>query len=556
MGAALPVLPGCDVGLGGFTLGLAALLARGWPARRPCVATGTVPGAPTAFHPALDAAFAIDSRGAVLQLARALRRIQPLGPDLGCFTAVRLVEQAPGHGRLRRLLHLDIQVEQQPDGLLLDAFHHRGEQIVALALVLHQRLLLRERPQPDALTQVVHLIQMLTPLPVQHGQHHAPFELARGLGTERLLARGVGRLRVVHQDLGQGLGVDVAAPTDLVFNLVNGDTHRVQRLELGPELIEIPITAVLAGSDTLHIRSDGIFDHAVNLVGQILTFQDAATFAVDHAALAVHDVVVLENVLAHLEVLRLTLRLGALHGATDPLVFDGDVIGLVQAAQDHVDPVALEQPHQVITQGQVEPRLPRVTLTSRPAAQLIVDASRLVTLSAQDIETARLADFLTFGGDLRLQLCQYIALGGTVLLGALHRIEPALFEFGLGHELVVTTQHDVGTAAGHVGGHGDGTLTTGLRHDRGFPVVLFGVQDLVRHSALTQLLGKTLGLLHTGRPHENGLPFLVTLDQVVDDGVELRILGAEDQVILVDTGQWPVRGNRYHTEAVDLVELS
>jgi hypothetical protein len=38
--------------------------------------------------------------------------------------------------------------------------------VVALALVLHQRVALRDRPQADAVAQVVHLVQVLAPHPV------------------------------------------------------------------------------------------------------------------------------------------------------------------------------------------------------------------------------------------------------------------------------------------------------------------------------------------------------------------------------------------------------
>ncbi len=66
--------------------------------------------------------------------------------------------------------------------------HHGGEQVETLALVLDQRLLLGERPQADALAQVVHLVEVLTPLAVEHGQQHPALELAHDLGAELGLA--------------------------------------------------------------------------------------------------------------------------------------------------------------------------------------------------------------------------------------------------------------------------------------------------------------------------------------------------------------------------------
>src|SRR5271165_5257071 len=58
----------------------------------------------------------------------------------------------------RVLLHLELQVEEVPDRLLLDAVHHGVEHVVALPLVFDQRVALRHRAQPDALAEVVHLI--------------------------------------------------------------------------------------------------------------------------------------------------------------------------------------------------------------------------------------------------------------------------------------------------------------------------------------------------------------------------------------------------------------
>src|SRR5262249_8775470 len=46
----------------------------------------------------------------------------------------------------RVLLELGLEVEQVPDGILLDSLHHGVEQVVALALVLDQRVPLCHRP--------------------------------------------------------------------------------------------------------------------------------------------------------------------------------------------------------------------------------------------------------------------------------------------------------------------------------------------------------------------------------------------------------------------------
>src|SRR5690606_17375490 len=52
-----------------------------------------------------------------------------------------------------RLLDLDLEVEEVADRLLLDGLVHRLEELVALALVLHERVALAHGAQPDALLE-------------------------------------------------------------------------------------------------------------------------------------------------------------------------------------------------------------------------------------------------------------------------------------------------------------------------------------------------------------------------------------------------------------------
>ena len=63
---------------------------------------------------------------------------------------------------------------------------------------------------------------------------------------------------------------------------------------------------------------------------EVGALEHLAALAVDDLALAVHHVVVLEDVLAGLEVLRLDLALRVGDRAGDPLVLDRDVVGDLQ----------------------------------------------------------------------------------------------------------------------------------------------------------------------------------------------------------------------------------
>ena len=57
---------------------------------------------------------------------------------------------------------------------------------------------------------------------------------------------------------------------------------------------------------------------------------------------------------------------------------------------------------------------------------------------------------------------------------------------GLGHDLGVAAEQDVGAAAGHVGGDGDRALAAGLRDDVGLALVLLGVEHVVRDALLLE----------------------------------------------------------------------
>ena len=49
----------------------------------------------------------------------------------------------------------------------------------------------------------------------------------------------------------------------------------------------------------------------------------------------------------------------------------------------------------------------------------------------------------------------------------------------LGYILGISAQQNVGTAAGHVGGNGDGGFPAGLGDDESLAFVLLGIQNLV-----------------------------------------------------------------------------
>ena len=107
-------------------------------------------------------------------------------------------------------------------------------------------------------------------------------------------------------------------------------------------------------------------------------------------------VVVLEHALADEEVLLLDLLLRLLDLLGEHLRLDRLLVALVvdraEAVEDLVDPVAGEEADEVVLGGEEEARLAGVALAAGAAAQLVVDAARLVALGAADEEAAGLHD--------------------------------------------------------------------------------------------------------------------------------------------------------------------
>ena len=212
-------------------------------------------------------------------------------------------------------------------------------------------------------------------------------------------------------------------------------------------------------------------------------------------------------------------------GAGDHRVLDRDVGRDVQPVHDRPDPVGVEHPHQVVLERQVEPGLARVALAAGPAAELVVDAPRLVPLGAEHVQAAGLDDLLVLGGHRRLGLGHRLRPGRLVVLRGVHRRQAALVQLDVGDELGVAAEHDVGAAAGHVGRHRDRAEPPGLGDDHRLLLVVLGVQHVVRHAAPLEHAPTAISDFSTLTvPTRTGWPASCRSDDVLDDRVELGLL--------------------------------
>ena len=254
---------------------------------------------------------------------------------------------------------------------------------------------------------------------------------------------------------------------------------REDQLERVEHLVEIPLARMRV---LRRVLFDRLVDFRVERLQHEgtrveLAFEIRATIGIDHAALLVHHVVVLENVLANLVVVLLDLPLSALDRLRHEARFDRLLVGEADALHDVRHALAAEEPHHFVFERDVEARRSRIALTARAAAQLIVDAPRLVALRADDVQAAVARD--------------------------------------------AVAELDVGAAAGHVGGDRHLGVLAGILDDLGFLLVILRVEHVALDAFAPQHRGEQLALLDRARADEHRPALLMLGDDLVDDRFEL-----------------------------------
>ncbi len=397
----------------------------------------------------------------------------------------------------------------------------------------------------DALAQVVERGQVLAPVGVEVLQQHHAHER-----RELLLAHHV-ELDLERRLGGRDHHLDDLLVVDGLALLHHLRQRHVEQVLGEQRLLQAGQVPLLLDALRGHERAREVvhrsFAQVGDLVDQRLRLEDLVALLVDHLALVVGDVVVLQQLLAHVEVARLDLALRAFQAAADDAGLDGLALGHLQALHDRLDAVAREDAHQRVFQRQVEARGARVALAARTAAQLVVDAARLVALGGDD---AQAAGGLDLGVERLPLVLQLLDLPGLLVFR----------HGGVGLEVLdllldVAAQHDVGAAAGHVGGDGDRTGAARLRHDQRLALVLLGVEHLVRDLGLLQQARQQLGVLDGRGAHQRRLAAVDAVADVFHHGQVLLARGLVDEVQLVLALRGAVRRDHHGLEAVDLLEL-
>ena len=220
----------------------------------------------------------------------------------------------------------------------------------------------------------------------------------------------------------------------------------------------------------------------------------------------------------------------------------GDALIFLDAETAHhgVHTVGREDAHQIIFNGDVEFRFAGVALTAGPAAQLIVDPAAFVAFGAQNIEAASVQRLLFLDFDVCLDL------GAKQRDFAFGKFAPEGFFLGgaflLQAHFIVAAELNVGAAAGHVGGNGDGAGHAGLGHDEGFLFVMARVEHLVRNALRGEQVGEKFGLLDRGSAQQDRLALGIGRAHFLDDLGVFCLGRTVDNIILIDPANRFVRG--------------
>ena len=419
---------------------------------------------------------------------------------------------------------------------------HGFEQAETFGLVLIQRVTLGIAAKADDRAQMFQRQQMFAPFAVDGLQQQLLFDVAHGLDAKRcglFRHEGVGRCQ---QPFAHRL---------LVHALFPGPGHH-RHIDAQPfdhcgiQPLAVPLFGI---AFRRQIAIDQIVDHLVAHVAhdlfQILRLHDLAALAKDHLALVVHHIVILQQLLADVEVAAFNLGLRLFQRLVHPGVDDRLTFLHPQRRQHLVQPFRPEDPHQIVFKAQVERRPPGVTLTARPAAQLIVDPPAFVAFGGQHEQTTGGDHFCFFVGMFSLD-------PGADLVGMQRRVGGNRLQHQHFH---VAAQLDIGAAPGHVGGDGDSGEFPGVGDDLGFLFVLAGVQHIMRHPGSGQQAGQRFRFFDRGGADQQRLALFMGFLNGFHHRLVFLAPGAVDRVMFVLALHQPVGRHLDHAQFVDLGEL-
>ena len=275
--------------------------------------------------------------------------------------------------------------------------------------------------------------------------------------------------------------------------------------------------------------------------------------AINGLALLVHHIVVFQQVLARFKVAAFDRLLRRRNAFGNHLGFNGHALFHAQTLHQCLDLVAGEDAHQIVFERKEKARRSGIALTAGATAQLIVDAARLVTFSAENVQATQRHDFFVFRFHDPFGLQVFLLpLRFSRFVG----IDFLVFQELARHEIRISAEQDVGAATCHIRRDRDGAFAPGLGDDLGFTLVVFGVEHVMRNRDPLQSASDQFRVFHGNRADQHRLAMLVTLFDFFDDCVPFFRQSAIDHVRVVLADHRHVRGNYDHIKFVSRMKLS
>ncbi len=236
----------------------------------------------------------------------------------------------------------------------------------------------------------------------------------------------------------------------------------------------------------------------------IVTIKNLATHRVDDFTVAVNHVVILNHVLAAIEVEALDTFLCLLEHLTNCAVTNWHVFVDAEALENERHAVTLEDAHEIVFARYEELSRTWITLTTTTTTELIIDAARIMTGSTNHNQAT---------------------------------------EFGN-----AWSELNIGTTTSHVGSQCDGTFFTSLGNNCSLTLIILGVQNLKRNALLRKVSRDTFVIFDGVGTDQDWLTFIMIIVNFLGDSFELSSFGAEDVVVFIDTDDWLVRRNLNYVE--------
>ncbi|MPM65514.1 hypothetical protein SDC9_112411 [bioreactor metagenome] len=180
------------------------------------------------------------------------------------------------------------------------------------------------------------------------------------------------------------------------------------------------------------------------------------------------------------------------------------------------------------------------------SSQLVVDASGLVALGTQDVESPKFFHFLV------------VSLPGRVGLldGNCHLLTACIAAAdSSGSRIEAASQLDVRSAPSHVGGDRHRSLGAGFLDDHSLTGVVLCIEHLMADPHLAQQHGEHLTLFDADGTHEYRLADFVHPLNLLADCLELELFVVVDEVGMVFSHHRFVGGDDHDIEIVDFQEF-